>query len=99
MRDSAIYNKATKDKLSRLYYLLSWKDYLEAESTWKPAATVIHFWKMMSTSQKDHLEKFIATSPLLDSNPPMAKSIVKLKQKYGRNKPAKSTKQAKKAWL
>ena len=32
---------------------------------------------MVSTFHKDHLEKPTATSPLLDTAPPMAKLIVK----------------------
>ena len=53
---------------------------------------------MISTFHKDHPEKLIATSLLLDSTPPMAKPSVKpakasAKQKQGR--PTSSTKQAK----
>lgn len=56
---------------------------------------------MINTFHKDYPEKFIATSPLLDSVLPMARPTVKstIKQKYGRDRSAKFVKQIKKTWL
>lgn len=34
--------------LSGLYYLVSWKNYLEKESMWKPTLAVQHFWKLFN---------------------------------------------------
>ena len=97
--DSAVYAKEAEGHLSGLYYLVSWKGYPEEESTWEPSSIVIHLWKIISTFNKNHPEKLTATSPPLDSAPPMAKPSVKppvkpsAKQKRGR--PIGSTKQAK----
>ena len=97
--DSAIYAKEAERHLLGLYYLVSWKGYPEEESTWKPSFAVMHLRKMISTFHKDHPEKSTATSPLLDSTPPMAKPSIKppvkpsTKQKQGR--PIGSTKQVK----
>ena len=98
--DSAIYTKEVEGHLPGLYYLVSWKRYLEEKSTWEPSSTVMHLWKMISTFHKDHPEKPTATSPPLDSAPPIAKPSVKppvkpsMKQKWGR--PIGSTKWVKK---
>ena len=98
--DSAVYAKKAERHLLGLYYLVSWKDYPKEESTWEPFSAVMHLWKMISTFHKNHLEKPMATSPLLDSTPPMTKLSVKppvkpsAKQKRGRT--IGLTKQAKK---
>lgn len=43
IRDSAIYNNVAKSQLQELYYLISWKRYLEDQSTWEPVSAIIHF--------------------------------------------------------
>ena len=98
--DSAIYAKEAKRHLPGLYYLLFWKGYPEEKSTWEPSSTFMHLWKIISTFHKDHPEKPMATSLLLNSAPPMAKPLVKppvkpsAKRKQGR--PISSIKRAKK---
>lgn len=57
----------------------------------------MHFQKTFNSFRKDYLEKHIAISPLLDSAPAMAKPTVKPKQKYVRDRSAKSVKQVQKA--
>ena len=107
--DSVVYTKKSAGHLPGLYYLFSWKGYLEEENTWEPYSTVQHLRKLISLFYKDHLDKAIAISKLIDTAPPMArptikptaKSTVRLttpKQKQGRP-PSKSTnKWAKKNW-
>ena len=75
--DSAVYAKEAERHLPGLYYLVSWKGYLEEKSTWEPFSTVMHLRKMISTFHKDHLEKPTATSPPLNSALPKAKPSVK----------------------
>ncbi len=36
IRDSIVYAKESEGYLLGLYYLVSWKDYLKKENTWKP---------------------------------------------------------------
>ncbi len=90
--------------LPGLYYLVLWKGYLEEENTWEPGSALLHFCKLISTFYNDQLERPIATSSLIDSAPPMARSIVKpraetssTKQKQSRpEKPSGTSKCAKK---
>ena len=76
-----IYNNKVYEKeseaghLSGLYYLLSWKSYPKDEITWKPVSLVYHFRKLASIFYKNHPNKSIATFPLIDLTPPMAKHI------------------------
>ena len=90
IKDSAVYAKEAEGHLPGLYYLVSWKGYPEEESTWEPSSAVMHLRKMISAFHKDHPEKPTATSPPLNSAPPMAKPSVKppvkpsAKQKQGR---------------
>ncbi len=55
-----------------LYYLVLWKGYPEKDNTWEPSSAVIHLRKLISTFHNEHPEKPTATSPPLDSAPPMA---------------------------
>ena len=97
--DSVVYAKEAEGHLPGLYYLVSWKDYPEEESTWEPSSAVMHLRKMISAFHKDHPEKPTATSPPLDAAPPMAKPSVKppvkLSAKRKRSRPIGSTKRAK----
>ena len=97
--DSAIYAKEAEGHLLSLYYLVFWKSYPEEKSTLEPFSTIMYLWKMISTFHKDHPEKPTATSPLLNSAPPMAKPSVKLpvkpSAKRKRSRLISSTKRAK----
>ena len=89
IRDSAVYARESESgHLPYLYYLVSWKRYPEEENTWKPTSVVQHLRKLISSFHKDHPDKLTATSPAIDTIPPMAKLIVKptkpLKRKQGR---------------
>ena len=100
IRDSAVYSRESEGHLPGLYYLVAWKGYPEEENTWEPVSAVQHLRKLISSFHKDHPEKPTATSPPVDSAPPMARPTVKparpiTKRKQGR--PANSAnKQAKK---
>ncbi len=75
--DSAVYSQQTKsNQKPDFYYFVSWKCYLEEEHTCKPLSAVWHFRKLINTFHKDHPEKPIGTSPLLDSVSPMARPTV-----------------------
>ena len=98
--DSTVYVKELKSgHLSGLYYLISWRRYLEEKNIWGPASAVQYFRKLISLFHKDYLDKPTTTSSAIDIAPPMARPTVKPteppKQKQGR--PANSTnKRAKK---
>ena len=100
IRDSAVYAIELESHLSGLYYLVAWKGYPKEENLWEPVSAVQHLRKLISSFHKDHLEKPTATSPSIDSAPPMARPTVKparpiTKRKRGR--PANSAnKRAKK---
>ena len=100
IRDSEVYTRESKSgDLPGFHYLLSWKRYLEEENTWEPASAVQHLIKLISSFDKDHPDKPTATSPAIDTAPPMARPIAQPaeppKQKQGR--PANNTnKRAKK---
>lgn len=84
--DNTIYAKVARDYLLELYYLISWKDYLEDESTWEPISTIIYLWKMINIFHKNYLKKPIVTSPFPDSILLIAKLTVKsVKQKHDRS--------------
>lgn len=76
--DSKVYAKEAIGQLPGLYYLISWKGYIEEKSTWKLASIVMYLYKMINTFHKNYLEKFIATLPSIDFALPMAKPITKL---------------------
>ena len=94
--DSTVYAKKAEEHLPNLYYLVFWKGYPKKESTWEPFSAVMHLQKMISTFHKDHPKKPMATSPLLNSAPPMAKSSVKpVKPSAKQSKAAQQAKQNK----
>ena len=96
IKDSAIYAKEAERYLPGLYYLVFWKGYPEEESTWEPSSAVMHLRKMIFAFHKNHPEKPTATSPPLNSAPPMAKPLVKPFAKRKRGRLIGSTKQVKK---
>ena len=76
--NSAVYAiESESGHLLGLYYLVAWKGYPEEENTWEPVSAVQHLRKLISSFHKDHPEKSIATSLLVDSAPPMARPTVK----------------------
>ena len=102
--DSAVYtNELKSGHLPGLYYLVAWKGYSKEKNTWKPLSAVQHLKKLINSFHKDHPEKPTATSPPIDSAPPMVKPTVKptakatTKQKQGRLA-NRASKQAKK-WI
>ena len=87
--DSAVYMRKSKSgHLPGLYYLVSWKRYLEEKNTWEPALVVQYLRKLISSFYKDYPDKPTVTSPAIDTIPLMARPIVRpikpLKQKRGR---------------
>ena len=76
--DSAVYARESKSgHLPGLYYLVSWKGYLEEENTWEPYSAVQHLRKLISSFHKDHPDKPTATSEAIDTAPPMARPTIK----------------------
>ena len=76
--DSTVYaRKSESAYLPGFYYLVSWKRYLEEENTWEPASAAQHLRKLISLFYKDYLDKPTATSPTINTTPPMARPIVR----------------------
>ena len=72
--DSMVYARELEmGYLPGLYYLVSWKGYLEDKSTFEPASTVQHLRKSVSIFYKDHSNKPTATSLPIDLAPPIVK--------------------------
>lgn len=78
IKNSGVYvNKVVENQLSKLYYLVFWKSYLEAEKTCKPALAMIYLCKIISTFHKYHSKKPPAKSLLINSILPIAKPLAK----------------------
>ena len=93
------------DHQPNLYYLVSWKSYLEEKNSCKPALAMIYFYKPINTFYHNYSEKSSVIFLLIDSALPMAKPIVKLRaevlSKQKQNKPPKdgiTSKHTKKTW-
>ena len=72
--DSAVYARESKSgHLPGLYYLVSWKRYLEEENIWELASAVQHLRKFINLFHKNHSDKPTATSPAINTAPPMAR--------------------------
>ncbi len=97
IRNSAVYSRESDSgHLLGLYYLVSWEGYPEEKNNWEPALAIQRLRRHVSTSHKEHPEKLTATSPPVDSAPPMVKPTLKApptplaaKQRQGR--PAKTS--------
>ena len=77
--DSAVYARESESGyLPSPYYMVSWKRYLEKENTWEPASAVQHLRKLISLFHKDHLDKWSATSPSINTTTIMARPTIKL---------------------
>ncbi len=74
--DSVVYGQQANDQMPGLYYLVLWKRYPEKENTWEPSSVVAHLRKLINTFHKEHPKKPTATSPPLDSAPPMVRSTM-----------------------
>ena len=86
--DSAVYAKELKGgHLLGLYYLVSWKSYLEEKNTWEPSSAIQHLRRLVSTYHREYLKKPTATSPPVDSAPLMARPTVKPTNKRKRGQP------------
>ncbi len=99
--NSAVYARESEGHLPGLYYLVSWKGYLEEENTWEPASAVIHLRKLISNFHRDYPKKPTATSPPIDSVLQMARPTVKPRaetsSKPKRSRPAKDSSASKRA--
>ena len=97
IRNITVYAKESESgQLPGLYYLISWKNFPEEESTWEPASAIQHLRRLVNTFHKENLDKPTATSTPVDIAPPTARSTVKPgaqsnKQKRGRLTKANST--------
>ena len=102
IRDSAVYARESESgHLPGLYYLISWKGFPEEENTWEPASAIQHLRRLVSTFHKEHPDKPTATSPPVNSAPPMAKPTIRPearnnKRKRGRPAKASSTRKCSK---
>lgn len=67
IQDSIVEANIPKDKLPRLYYLVSWKNYLETENLWLPTSAIIYLWNIINAFYINYLEKSMVTLPLIDS--------------------------------
>lgn len=91
--DNAVYARELEGHLTELL-LTGFVEMLpRRKNTWEPALIMQYLQKFISIFHKEHLDKPIATSTLVNSVPLMARPIVKLevsitKQKCGR--PAKA---------
>lgn len=88
--DNEVYVKEFDGRhLSGLYYLVSWKGYLEEEITWEPILAIQYLLRLVITFYKEYLKKLRMTSLSIDSILPMTKPTINLtiktinKQKYG----------------
>lgn len=93
IRNSTVYEKMLESgQQPKLHYLILWRGYPKEENTWKLSLRDQHFWKMISSFQKNHRDKPITTfSTVITASPmatPLSKSTGSIKQI--RNRPAKT---------
>ncbi len=88
----AVYGQqANSNQMLGLYYLVSWKGYLEEKNIWEPLLTVIYLRKLISTFHKEYPKKLTATSPSLNSALLIARPTIPKEQqpKQKRDRPSK----------
>ena len=73
-----IYAKKTVGQLSRLYYLIFSKNYIEEESIWESVLAIICLYKIISIFYNNYSEKPILISLSIDLVLPMIKLTIKL---------------------
>lgn len=85
--NSAVYAKELESsQLPGLYYLISWKGFLEEHNTLEPALAIQHLRKLVSIFYNKNLDKPSAISTLVDTVPPTARSIIQLEAQNNRQK-------------
>ena len=77
IRNNAVYTRESEGHLSGLYYLVSWKGYMEEENLWELVSAVQYLKKLINSFHKDHPNKLTATFPAIDIALPMAGPAVK----------------------
>lgn len=79
IQNSTVYMRESKsDHLPGLYYLVSWKDYLEKENIRKLYLVIQNFRKFISLFHKKHSYKLIAIPEVIDTASLIAKPIISL---------------------
>ena len=90
--NSTVYSQEKKnDQMPGLYYLVSWKGFLDEKNTGEPSSAVIQLRMLISIFHKEHPKKPIATSLPLDSALPMAKPTILKEPKQKCGPPSKKT--------
>ena len=95
--NSAVYVRELESgQLPGLYYLISWKSFLEDENTWKPVLAIQYLRRLVSIFHKEYADKSTANSLPIDLAIPMAKLNIRPearnnKRKQGRQAKASST--------
>ena len=85
--NSAVYAKDLESsQLSGIYYLISWKGFLEKENTWEPASVIQHFRTLVSVFYKQNSDKPTAISTPVNTAPPMARPKVKSEARNDKQK-------------
>ena len=79
IRDSVVYAKELESgQLPCLYYLISWKDFLEEENTWELTLAIHHLRRLVTTFHKENLNKQTATSTSVNIALSTSRTTVKL---------------------
>ena len=78
--NSAVYGKEVNNQIPDLYYLVSWKSYLNEENTWEPSMVIKHLRKLINIFHKKYLKKPIITSLFLAFAPLIVRPTVSKEQ-------------------
>lgn len=74
--NSTIYVMESESYLSNLYYLVFWKGYPDEKNIEEPVLSILYIRKLISTFHHDYPDKPTATSPSIDSTPPIARPTI-----------------------